>query len=178
MARRIVLVVVAAVWLFIAGSAPPAVACTGCLEPMGDVVGRADRVLIGTFLSVSETGGDRFSVERVLKGSAPAVVSFPAGSARDFAVGSRWILVLYPGHELDTVNAFEVEPDGTVVPPGPFDTPTTLAGFIAWFATPATDSADPPATQSISALGLAVVFVAALLVPTRPKRSMSRPLGR
>jgi hypothetical protein len=116
------------------------VACTGCAEPLSDVVGPADRVLLGTITSASETGGYTFAVERVLKGNAPSVVDFPPGSIRTFTVGSRWILVLYPGHALETVNAFRVEPDGTVVSPGPFDAPTTLTAFIAWFAAPATDT--------------------------------------
>ena len=57
------------------------VACTGCAEPLSDVVGPADRVLLGTITSASETGGYTFAVERVLKGNAPSVVDFPPGSA-------------------------------------------------------------------------------------------------
>ena len=127
--------------MFAGGRPASTLACTGCPEPLADVVRDADRVLLGTFLDASETVGYRFSVERVLKGDAPSVVRFPPGSIRAFTVGSRWILVLYPGHTLDTVNAWQVESDGRVISPGPFDAPTTLTGFIAWFEMPGTSTA-------------------------------------
>lgn len=151
----------------------PAVACTGCSEPLSDVVGPADRVLLGTFTAASETAGYSFEVDRVLKGSAPSVVQFPPGADRSFTVGSRWILVLYPGHALETVNAFAVEPNGTVVSPGPFDAPTTLAPFVAWFAAPATDAVASSPVPPV----LPVVFVLAflLLVARWPRVTPAAP---
>ena len=122
----------------------PALACTGCQEPLADIVRNADRVLVATVASGSQSSGYRFTVAMVLMGDAASAVSFAPSVRRDYPVGSRWILVLYPGHGLDTVNAWQVRPDGRLISPGPFDAPTTLAGFIAFFQAPATDTTAAP----------------------------------
>ena len=110
----------------------PALACTGCQEPLADIVRNADRVLVATVASGSQSSGYRFTVAMVLMGDAASAVSFAPSVRRDYPVGSRWILVLYPGHGLDTVNAWQVRSDGRLISPGPFDAPTTLAGFVAF----------------------------------------------
>jgi hypothetical protein len=175
--NRLVFVLVGAAWLLALGVPRPALGCTGCLEPLADVVGPADRVLLGTFLAASETTGYRFSVERALKGSSSTVVDFAPGASQTFTAGSRWILVLYPGHELDTVNAFAVEPNGTVVAPGPFDTPKTLAAFIAWFATPPTDTVASSPAASTSAVVLAAVFLSVLVAALLGRRVETQHAG-
>lgn len=124
----------------------PARACTGCPESVAEVVRDADRVIVATVVGVSPTAGYRFEVERIVKGNAPPIVELTPGGQRDYPLGSRWILLLFPGHGLDTANTWQVETDGTLVVPGPFDAPSTLAAFIALVEAPATDAArdDPP----------------------------------
>jgi hypothetical protein len=144
-----------------------AVACTGCSEPLADVVREADRVLLVTVADASQASGTTFTVQRVLKGQASGVLSFPSGATQDYPIGSRWILVLYPGHGLDTANAWRVEPDGRVVASGPFTLPATLAGFLAFFM-PATDAVptDPgsfPTPADLLVLGAALLVVIGLV---------------
>lgn len=120
--------------------ASPASACTGCSEPLADVVAPADRVVVVTVTQASAVAYT-FHVDQALKGASSDALTFPVASGREYPLGSRWILVLYPGHGLDTVNAWGIEPDGSLIDPGPFDAPTTLEGFVAFFAAPATATA-------------------------------------
>jgi len=146
----------------------PAAACTGCSETLADLVKGADRIDLVEVRSATTSGGYVFLVQRVFKGPPAAQLTFPiAGALQAFPVGTRWILVLAPGHGLDFANAFAVEPDGRVLPGGPFDVPATLAGWDAAFGLPATDTA-PGSDGPMSLLAiLAIVGGLASLSSTR-----------
>jgi len=151
--RRIVVLValLAAATAFGLTRPAPAAACTGCWETLNDLVKGADRIALVRVAS-APAGSYVFRVEQVFKGPAATQLTFPIdGALQVFPVGSRWILVLAPGHGLDFANAFAVEADGRVVPGGPFDIPTTLAGWYAAFRLPATDTAPPAPGQGIPA---------------------------
>ena len=152
MRRVVVLVGVLAVIAAFGLTRPaPAAACTGCAETLTDLAKGADRIALVQVAS-APAGSYVFQVAQVFKGPAATQLTFPiAGALQVFPVGTRWILVLAPGHGLDFANAFAVEADGRVVPGGPFDIPTTLAGWYAAFGLPATDTATPAPGQGIPA---------------------------
>lgn len=140
-----------------------AAACTGCPETLTDLVKRADRIDL-VEVGSAPAGNYVFHVEQVFKGPATTQLTFPvAGALQLFPTGTRWILVLAPGHGLDFANAFAVEADGRVVPGGPFAIPTTLAGWYAAFGLPATDTATPAPGQGIPAWLLLSLAVAGSL---------------
>jgi hypothetical protein len=151
-----------------------AVACTGCLESFRDTVGTADRVLLGTFVTAASDGSYRFRVERALRGSARGVIVFAPGAVSDFAVGSRWILVLYPKQGLDTAVAFEVRPNGSIAPAGPFESPATLTAFEAWFGIPQTDTSPAPTRRRAPAWPLLLIPAVAAAVAVTIRRTGRR----
>jgi hypothetical protein len=116
----------------------------------------------------------RLTVDTILKGAAPASVTYRAVPAEPvMPLGSRLIIVVYPAgmsalragvaHE-PWDQAWPVEPDGRIDLPGLVVAPATLTAFLAWFGLPVTSTepvstpSGPPVTVMLGGLAAAALL--------------------
>ena len=152
-----------------------------------DVVAQARVVVLGQ-VTLTPDEGLRIQVQQVLKGDAPADLTFdPPTMAPELTTGGQAIIAFTDIRTIDfrapttawTIGAHgDVDPDHLQPYPG---LPPTLAGVLAYFGAPATQepvAAEPAAAEPSSTVPWAVLFVVVVGIGMSSALALARRLSR